>query len=182
MPESQDAGELVRELRRRSGLSQRELADAAGTSGPTIAAYEAGTKEPRISTLVRLASCVGLELVTGLRPSDQGARKRDRRRWRSLALAAATADRVGADWISAKAIAVNNLVRMRQVVGANRSNRLLDEWQVLLTEGPDAVRRALFDLSARGDDRRQVQPFAGLLSDDERRLVLAASDAWATAS
>ena len=75
-----------------------------------------------------------------------------------------------------------NLDRMRTVVGDNRSNRLLDEWQDILLEGPDAVRAALIDTSVRGDDLRQMQPFAGLLTDDERRLVLAASNAWAAAS
>lgn len=180
--ESRRAGELVRELRRLSGLSQRELAERAGTSGPTIAAYESGTKEPRISTLDRLAGCAGHQLVAEVRPSDEGARKRDRRRRRSLALAAATADRVGDDWSAAARLALSNLDRMRHVVGENRSNRLLDEWQDILTQGPDAVRRALLDTSARGDDRRQMQPFAGLLTDDERRLVIAATNAWATAS
>lgn len=163
-------------------MSQRELAQRARTSGPAIAAYESGSKEPRISTLDRLAGCTGLQLVVELRPSDQGARKRDRRRWRSLALAAATTDRVSADWGSAKALALTNLDRMRHVVGDNPSNRLLDEWQDILMEGSDAVRAALIDPSARGDDRRQMQPFAGLLTDDERRLVLAAADAWAAAS
>src|SRR5258705_312079 len=74
--EDRGAGELVRELRRLSRLSQRELGERAGTSGPTIAAYESGTKEPRISTLDRLAACVGHELVTELRPSGDSASPR----------------------------------------------------------------------------------------------------------
>jgi hypothetical protein len=47
----------------------------------------------------------------------------------------------------------------------------------LLDEGPGAVRRALLDPSEHGHDMRQMTPFAGLLSDRERNLVLNAVNA-----
>ena len=54
---------VIRELRRQAGLTQAQLAAAAGTSQPTIAAYESGTKSPRVRTLWRIARSVGLEPV-----------------------------------------------------------------------------------------------------------------------
>jgi hypothetical protein len=48
------------------------------------------------------------------------------------------------------------------------------QWRRAVDEGPDAVARLLLRSGEDGEDLRQVAPFAGLLSDDERRLVLAA--------
>lgn len=173
---------LVRDLRERSGATQRELGRRAGTSGPTIAAYEAGAKEARLSTLERLADAWGHHVSATVRSRERGDALRERRRLRSLALAAATADAVVSDWGGARALAKRNLRRISSVVGDNRSGALLQEWHSLLDGGPDTVRAALTDASPHGDDLRQMQPFAGLLNDRERRLVLAAAEAWASGS
>jgi transcriptional regulator with XRE-family HTH domain len=62
------ASELVRDLRRRGGLSQRALAAEAGVPQPTIAEIEAGRREPSISLLSRLAEATGHEVSVKLRP------------------------------------------------------------------------------------------------------------------
>src|SRR5579875_36555 len=49
----------IRTARRRSGLSQAELAERAGTSQPTLAAYEAGRVTPRLDTVERLLEATG---------------------------------------------------------------------------------------------------------------------------
>lgn len=64
------AGSLIRLARVTAGLSQRELAQRAGTSQPTIAAYEGGRKEPSLSTLARILRAAGLDLRTRLVPLD----------------------------------------------------------------------------------------------------------------
>jgi len=46
----------VLELRRRAGLSQRELARLSGVAQPNIAAYESGRRQPSPKMLVRLAA------------------------------------------------------------------------------------------------------------------------------
>lgn len=63
-------------VRRRSGLGLRELARRAGTSHATLHAYEAGTKEPRLDTVARIAAAAGfaLELDLARRP-DAGAER-----------------------------------------------------------------------------------------------------------
>ncbi|MGE5283318.1 MAG: helix-turn-helix domain-containing protein [Chloroflexota bacterium] len=50
---------LLRQVRSAAGLSQRALAERAGTSQPAIARYEGGVATPSWETLQRLASACG---------------------------------------------------------------------------------------------------------------------------
>lgn len=61
-------GDQLRAARRRSGLSQRELAARAGTSQATIAAYERGRKLPTIEVYDRLLAATGERLTVEPRP------------------------------------------------------------------------------------------------------------------
>lgn len=58
-----DAGELVRTARQRAGLSQRQLAELAGTSQSAVAAVESGRKQPSVATLNRWLSAAGCRLA-----------------------------------------------------------------------------------------------------------------------
>lgn len=66
MPVPNPLGDLVRELRRGAGLSQRELARRAGTSQPAIARYESGAAAPSWATVERLAEACGRALRIGV--------------------------------------------------------------------------------------------------------------------
>jgi transcriptional regulator with XRE-family HTH domain len=57
-----DAAALLRRVRESSGLSQEEFARRAGTSRPTLSAYEHGRKSPSADTLERLMAAAGFEL------------------------------------------------------------------------------------------------------------------------
>lgn len=61
---------LVREARRRAGLTQAQLAERAGTSQPAIARYERATALPDLDTLHRIAEACGLELRLELTEPD----------------------------------------------------------------------------------------------------------------
>lgn len=61
-----DAATLIRHARRRAGLSQAELARAAGTSQPTLAAYESGAKSPSVRTLDKIVRASGARLQVTL--------------------------------------------------------------------------------------------------------------------
>ena len=63
-----DVATLVRDARRQAGLTQRDLAVRAGTSQPTVSAYEAGRQIPTLSTLERLLVACGRELVVTAEP------------------------------------------------------------------------------------------------------------------
>ena len=64
------SGNLIRLARLDAGFSQRELADRAGTSQPTIAAYETGRKIPTFDTLLRIVRAAGSDLRINLVPAD----------------------------------------------------------------------------------------------------------------
>jgi transcriptional regulator with XRE-family HTH domain len=59
---------MLREARKRSGLSQRSMASRAGVPQPTVARIESGTVIPRVDTLDRLLAVCGLTLFSGPRP------------------------------------------------------------------------------------------------------------------
>lgn len=54
--------DLVREARRRAGLTQRELAERAGTTQSAIARLETGRSTPTFDTVIRLVRACGLDL------------------------------------------------------------------------------------------------------------------------
>jgi predicted nucleotidyltransferase/DNA-binding XRE family transcriptional regulator len=58
---------LLRQARKRAGLSQAELAARAGVTQSVISAYESGQRQPSIPVLARLIDAAGFELVLGLR-------------------------------------------------------------------------------------------------------------------
>jgi uncharacterized protein len=61
------AGALLRQARSRAGLSQVELAAAAGVTQSVISAYESGQRQPSVPALTRLIEAAGFELTLGLR-------------------------------------------------------------------------------------------------------------------
>ncbi len=67
-----DIGALVRDARRRAGLSQAELAAAAGTTQSAVSRWERGHDVPRADTLVELLRACGFEADVVLRPRDTG--------------------------------------------------------------------------------------------------------------
>ena len=54
---------LAAQARRASGLSQAEVARRAGTSRPTLSAYEGGSRNPTLDTLERVLAANGQHLV-----------------------------------------------------------------------------------------------------------------------
>lgn len=62
-PEHAALGEAVRTLRRKAGMSQEELADAASTDLTQVGGIERGVRNPSYTTLLRLAGA--LETTVG---------------------------------------------------------------------------------------------------------------------
>lgn len=62
-----NAGALLRQARRRAGLSQVELAIQASVTQSVISAYESGQRQPSIPALARLIEAAGFELTLGIR-------------------------------------------------------------------------------------------------------------------
>lgn len=58
-----NSNRLLLEARRIAGLSQGAFAEAAGTSRPTLSAYEHGRKSPTLETVARIVGVAGLALT-----------------------------------------------------------------------------------------------------------------------
>jgi transcriptional regulator with XRE-family HTH domain len=66
------AGELLREARRRHGLTQRQLAARARTSQAAISRLERGLVSPTVATLAELLDLMGEELALEATRIDYG--------------------------------------------------------------------------------------------------------------
>lgn len=87
-----DAATTIRRARSRAGLTLRALADRAGTSHATLAAYEAGRVIPRVDTLDRILRAAGfasaIELEARADAGDEAREAKGRELVEALELAA----------------------------------------------------------------------------------------------
>jgi len=83
---------VLRSARRQAGWTQRELALAAATSHGTLAAYERGTKAPRLDTLGRVVDAAGFVLELRLVPRPDAGWEARVAKGRELAEALALAE------------------------------------------------------------------------------------------
>lgn len=68
-----ELGAAVRERRERMGLTQQQLADAAGLQQPAVARFEAGGTMPTLLMLERYAHALGMRLTVELHPMDKAS-------------------------------------------------------------------------------------------------------------
>ena len=61
---------IVRDARRRAGLTQADLAGRLGTTQSVVARWESGRVSPTLETLRRVVRACGLDLHLTLRPAD----------------------------------------------------------------------------------------------------------------
>lgn len=154
---------LVQTIRVVAGMTQRQLADAAETSQPTVAAYEAGAKSPTWRTVERMARSVGLSCY----PIVGTPLTRDQAR--SLALHTAISQELRKQGDEVIGIARRNISRMRSL--NPHASTLLDEWEGILEGITDQIVARMLDPSEHGRELRQVTPFAGVLSPAKRAAV-----------
>jgi transcriptional regulator with XRE-family HTH domain len=67
-------GELVREARRRAGLTQQQLAERAGVSQPAIARLESARTSPSFEQVQRLIRLCGFDVLVELAVRDDSDR------------------------------------------------------------------------------------------------------------
>ena len=68
-----DAGQFIREARRRADLTQRELAARAGVSQPLVARIESGAVDPSFGRWLRLVRASGFDVTIHVTPLDEDA-------------------------------------------------------------------------------------------------------------
>lgn len=155
--------DTVKRIRRLAGLTQAQLAAAAGTSQPAIAAYESGSRSPNLSTIRRLAEGAGLDMTIVFHPPMT------REERRSLLLHEAIADQLLEDPDAVLQTARDNLARMRS--GHPEADPLLSEWVDLLERPISEIVHVLSDPGLRSRELRHVTPFGGVLGNRERTAV-----------
>lgn len=70
---------LIEMARTGAGMTKEELASRAGTSRPTLSAYEHGRKSPRLDTAERIIEEAGYTLTVEPKPTYRDIRTRHRR-------------------------------------------------------------------------------------------------------
>jgi transcriptional regulator with XRE-family HTH domain len=70
----------LKDLRAAAGLSQPELAEAAGMPVGTVRGFEIGRREPTFNTLLLLARGLGVDLnAFAMEPEEKGKKRRKRK-------------------------------------------------------------------------------------------------------
>jgi len=92
----------------------------------------------------------------------------------SLWLHRAVAGKIVANPPAMLAAAAINLRRLRRLHPGGRDWEWLDRWDAVLDDGVEAVLDALTSGSVRAVGLRRASPFAGVLSEVERRTILLA--------
>ena len=61
----------IKELREAAGMSQRELGERIGISGPAVAMWESGENRPSLTNLEKLADVLGgsIDAILGRDPA-----------------------------------------------------------------------------------------------------------------
>ena len=72
-------GERIKAARKKAGMTQKEIAEKAGTATGTIQQYELGKRQPRLAQLQRIAAALGVpvqELIADWSAVDKEELKR----------------------------------------------------------------------------------------------------------
>lgn len=152
-------------------MTQRRLAGLGGTSQPKVSDYEAGRVMPSADVLFRLVRACGQEIELG--PRQAGRSRREVAfdiELHRLVVSELVHD---PDEVVGRALA--NLEHMRAVDVDERSRHWLDRWEALLRGPVVELVEALLSSSQAAVDLRQISPFAGVLTGEQRRTALAAS-------
>ncbi len=155
---------IVQNLRRQTGITQRQLAEMGGTSQSTIAAYETGAKSPTLRTIENLARSQNLELLVTYLPQMTREDKR------SLAFHRAIVEILRKDPVTVMNRAIRNLERLAQLHPGAKT--LFNQWKDWLTLPVEALVLKLLDPFPQAREMRQVSPFSGVLSPKQRSRIL----------
>ena len=68
-------GQIIKQARKRAGLTQTEASELSGVPQSCISGYETGTAEPSVSFLQRLAVAYKVKLSRLVKPLDNQNRK-----------------------------------------------------------------------------------------------------------
>ncbi len=155
---------IVQNLRRQAGITQRELAEMGGTSQSTIAAYETGAKSPTLRTVGNLARSQNLEMVVIYLPLMTREDKR------SLAFHRAIVEILAKNPAPVLNRAIRNVEKLAKMHPG--AQKLFNQWNCWLALPLENLASKLLDPLPEAREMRQVSPFSGVLGPQQRTRIL----------
>lgn len=154
-----------------AGVSQSELSRVSGVHQPSISQMISGRIEMSDEQLDRLMSCMGRRLEVVRRAVVPSLTRSEHRSWRLHRQISTSLNRSQLEeW---RPTLTHNLSRLREGVRGQPHERNLERWESLIeSEDVPGLHRVLTGLDRHSIEMREVSPFSGLLSPDERRNVL----------
>ncbi len=164
-------GELLRDVMVETETTQSGLSRLSGVHQPSISQMLSGKIEMSDEQLDRLLSCMGRRLEVVRRPVTPRLTRSERRSWRLHRQLSTSLTRTQLDeW---RPTLDGNLVRLRRGVQGQPHERNLEQWERLIESGDvPGLHRVLTGLDRDSIEMREVSPFSGLLSPEERHQVL----------
>lgn len=164
-------GDLLREVMSETGTTQTMLSRISGVHQPSISQFLSGKVDLSDDQLDRLLSCMGYQLEVVRRTVEPDLSHSERRSWmlhRRLSCHLTTQSFV--EW---RPRLLTNLEKLRDGVRGRVHQENVERWTELVDGGDiGGLRRAMTGMDRRSIEMREVSPFSGLLSDEERLDVL----------
>jgi len=155
-----------------TGSSQTALSRVSGVHQPSISQFLSGRTELSDEMLGRLLECMGYRLQVVRRLVEPELNRSERRSWRLHRQLSAHLSRQTLDEWRPRIDA--QLKRLRTGVSGQPHTRNVERWSEMVRCGDvPGLRRVLTGLDRDSVQMREVSPMGGLLSQDERNLVLA---------
>jgi len=164
--------QLLKEAMVQTGTTQTLLARVSGVHQPSISQFLSGRTELSDEMLGRLLECMGFRLQVVRRLVEPELTRSERRSWRlHRQLSAHLSQQTLREW---RPRLEAQLDRLRAGVSGQPHTRNVERWSELVGAGDLlGLRRVLTGLDRDSVQMREVSPMGGLLSQDERTLVLA---------
>lgn len=155
-----------------SDTTQTRLSRVSGVHQPSISQFLSGRTELSDEMLARLLECMGYRLRVVRRLVEPELTRSERRSWRlHRQLATHLTQQNLLEW---RPRIESQLDRLRAGVSGQPHTRNIERWSELVGDGDlSGLRRVLTGLDRDSVQMREVSPMGGLLSQDERSLVLA---------
>lgn len=154
-----------------TSTTQSELARASGVRQSSISKILSGQLQMSDEQLIRLLACMGRSLEVIRRPVPVDLTRSERRSWQlHLRVAAHLTGSSVQEWLP---VINRNLRRLRRGVSGQPHLRNLDRWESLVQDRDlPGLHRVLTGLDRNSIEMREVSPFGGLLSQNERSDAL----------
>lgn len=166
-----DRSTILRDVMSDAGMTQSRLSVLSGVKQPSLSQMLHGRIEMSDDMLDRLLSCMGFRLEVVRRPVQVNLNHSNERRWRMhQPLVTQISNDSLKQW---GPVITRNLEELRRSSRGEPHRRNIERWSELVSSGDHReIRRLMTGLDTDSIQMREVSPFGGLLSEEERQRVL----------